>query len=136
MPAPRMTVVIMKPLPIVARNIKRFREEAGLSQSVLAGMVGVPPNTLSTWEQGIRKPTFENVAALAEALGRAIDDFRLENPPPAKSDPLFFALSRRANPDDPLYEKYRRDAEAYLRQHNKAYWDAVHAAKAKGKTKK
>jgi len=38
-------------------EIKKLREEVGLSQSEFALLIGVSKRTLENWEQGRRKPT-------------------------------------------------------------------------------
>jgi len=38
-------------------NVKKIREDMGLSQSAFAGLLGVSVRTLQEWEQGRRNPT-------------------------------------------------------------------------------
>ena len=40
-----------------ASEIAKVREQAGVSQSVLAGFLNVAVNTVSQWERGERRPT-------------------------------------------------------------------------------
>ena len=37
-------------------NVKKIREQIGLSQSAFAGLLGVSVRTLQEWEQGRRNP--------------------------------------------------------------------------------
>jgi transcriptional regulator with XRE-family HTH domain len=52
-----------------AERLKELRHAAGLTQEALAALAGVPVGTLREYEHGRRRPLFENVVKLAEALG-------------------------------------------------------------------
>lgn len=52
----------------VCRNIKRFRERAGMEQKDLAGRIGVTPNAVSNWETGRSRPDFNLLPGLCAAL--------------------------------------------------------------------
>jgi transcriptional regulator with XRE-family HTH domain len=58
-----------------AARLKEFREAAGLSQHELARRAGVSQPVLSQYESGKRKPSLAHAAALAGALGLAVNDF-------------------------------------------------------------
>ena len=64
---------------LVGRNLKRFREEAGLSQEALAFECGLHRTYVSGVERGVRNPTVEVLEKLAEPLG--IPAWRLLVPP-------------------------------------------------------
>lgn len=49
-------------------NVRRQREQLGLSQAELATRVGVHPNTLPRIERGEYRPALETQIALADAL--------------------------------------------------------------------
>lgn len=53
---------------ILGRNIRRLREEAGLSQEQLAFDAGMKRSYLSDMERGVRNPTVRAVGRLATAL--------------------------------------------------------------------
>lgn len=53
---------------ILGRNIRRLREEAGLSQEQLAFDAGMKRSYLSDMERGVRNPTVKAVGRLAAAL--------------------------------------------------------------------
>lgn len=53
---------------LVARNVRRFRQERGLSMSTLAQRAGIAKQTLSTIEQGLGNPTVETLGVLSDAL--------------------------------------------------------------------
>jgi transcriptional regulator with XRE-family HTH domain len=68
-----------------AARLRELRTAAGMSQLDLASRSGLKQNSISQLEAGNRKPTWESVIALANALGVACDDFREppESEPPA-----------------------------------------------------
>lgn len=53
---------------LVARNIRRYRQERALSLGELARRSGLSKQTLSKIEQGVGNPTVETLALLAAAL--------------------------------------------------------------------
>ncbi len=55
------------------RRLKKSREIRGLSQASLAKKADVPPSAISHFEAGERKPSFETLRRLAEALEVTID---------------------------------------------------------------
>ena len=54
---------------LVGRNLKRFREAAGLSQEALAFECGLHRTYVSGVERGVRNPTVVVLEKLAEPLG-------------------------------------------------------------------
>jgi transcriptional regulator with XRE-family HTH domain len=66
---------------LVGRNVKRIRQEKGLTQEQLAELSGFSQQYISGLEQGRRNPTVVSLYELATALGvshmelvRAIDE--------------------------------------------------------------
>ncbi len=53
---------------LVARNVRRFRRERGLSLGELSRRSGLSKQTLSKVEQGIGNPTVETLSALGNAI--------------------------------------------------------------------
>lgn len=51
-----------------AARIKALRLTNKLTQKELADLVGVKPTTVSSWERGTTRPTFERTKVLAEVL--------------------------------------------------------------------
>ena len=55
-------------------NVKRLREESGLSQEALAFEAGLHRTYVSGVKRGVRNPTVTVVEKLAKALGAATGD--------------------------------------------------------------
>ena len=53
---------------ILGRNVRRLREEAGLSQEQLAFDAGMKRSYLSDMERGVRNPSVRALGRLAAAL--------------------------------------------------------------------
>jgi transcriptional regulator with XRE-family HTH domain len=62
----------------IAENVRRLREQQGLSQGELARRSGVSKGSISQLEAGNSNPTVETVWALAHALGRPFSDLTVE----------------------------------------------------------
>jgi transcriptional regulator with XRE-family HTH domain len=54
---------------LVGRNVKRIRQEKGLTQEQLADLSGFSQQYISGLEQGRRNPTIVTIYELATALG-------------------------------------------------------------------
>jgi transcriptional regulator with XRE-family HTH domain len=54
---------------VVGQNVRKYRLEAGISQEELAARMKVEQGYISRLEGGIRNPTIDTIAQLAEALG-------------------------------------------------------------------
>jgi transcriptional regulator with XRE-family HTH domain len=61
-------------------DIRRWREERGLSQADLARLLGVRQATVSRWESGDRPPTLPLVRLALERLGQKIRPKRPADP--------------------------------------------------------
>ena len=64
-----MTFIIKDPRTILARNLKRLRNAAGLSQETLADRAGLHRTYISSVERAQRNVSLENIFLLASALG-------------------------------------------------------------------
>ena len=62
-------------------KLKALRKKAGLIQPELASLIGVHETTIRRWENQNDKPRFEDIKALAKALGVTENDL-LNDPPP------------------------------------------------------
>ncbi|WP_369726353.1 helix-turn-helix domain-containing protein [Bradyrhizobium sp. LLZ17] len=58
---------------IFRERLKAARELRGLSQSQLAAKADLPPSSVSHFESGARKPSFENLKRLSAALDVTTD---------------------------------------------------------------
>ena len=60
---------------MLSKNIRKFRQEKGLSQEKLARLANISLNTLTKIESGLSKePTITTVFKIAKALRIKIDD--------------------------------------------------------------
>ena len=124
---------------MIGEEVRRRREELGLTGAQLAARAGMAPSTVSQIETGKRSPSSASVMKLAQALGiEAGDLFPLEQPrlpelvPPGKT--YFVPLEEGEeedtvtleihyvwlfNGDEPILQKVRKaspDEEAAMRR--------------------
>jgi transcriptional regulator with XRE-family HTH domain len=64
-------------------NLKRLREEKGLTQAALADAVETSLRNVQNWEQGRRDPSLQTLRELANALGVTLAEL-MEGEPPVK----------------------------------------------------
>lgn len=62
-----------QPADIFKERLKAARALRGFNQAELASKAGLPPASVSHFETGPRKPSFENLKALATALDVTTD---------------------------------------------------------------
>lgn len=113
-----------EPVSVFGRQLRAWRERAGLSQERLGQRLGhAKPSTVQSWEKGRRTPRPVSVRAIATALALTPDERRLaldllmgvasnETPPsppaaarPAAPDPLTSGLAEAL----PLMDQTDRD---------------------------
>ncbi|MCB0541342.1 MAG: helix-turn-helix transcriptional regulator [Bacteroidetes bacterium] len=64
-----------KELPTIAKNIKKYREELGISQDKLSKLADIAYNVIIKVESGATpNPTIETMAKIAKGLDVSIDD--------------------------------------------------------------
>jgi len=98
-----------RPSEIFKERLKKAREIRGLGQSNLARKAGLPPSSISHFEGGGRKPSFENLRRLAVALevttdyllGR-VDDVGSV----AEADPLYRHVKNLSSEDRELARSF------------------------------
>jgi len=61
------------PTDLFPSRLKQARELRGFSQSGLAATATLPPTSISHFEAGTRKPSFDNLRRLADALNVTAD---------------------------------------------------------------
>lgn len=66
-------------------NIKRLREQHGLTQEQLGKMVDVSRSTITQWERGWTTPRMGNVQLIAGALGVSTADIIADELPPSNA---------------------------------------------------
>jgi transcriptional regulator with XRE-family HTH domain len=113
---------------VIQLNCKRFREESGMTQQQLADESGISIDAIRAYEGKRRTPDRPRLKLLADTLGRKMDDFTLENPPPPNPEsrpPIALKVGPHAPAD------IRKRAEEYAKQLNREYFDRVHAIKKK-----
>ena len=64
-----------KTISAIAKNIKKYRKEKGLSQDKLSRLADVSHATIIKIESGgIQSPTIDTVQKIAKALGIGVED--------------------------------------------------------------
>ena len=58
----------------VMLKIKKYRQQAGLTQSQLAALVGATQKQISAWENGTNEPSIRVLKAISKSLACTIDD--------------------------------------------------------------
>jgi transcriptional regulator with XRE-family HTH domain len=76
-------------MPTFAERLRELREAAGLTQSGLAEVSGLPLGSIRNYEQGQREPYWQVVFRLAKAVGVSCEAFAecvdgATSPPPTK----------------------------------------------------
>lgn len=62
----------------LAENVKRLREEKGLTQSELANLIGVAQPMVAQYEKGMKVPTIITGVLLAKRLGTTCEELVTE----------------------------------------------------------
>lgn len=62
----------------IASNIKRLREDHGLTQAQFGAIAGVTDKAVSTWESGIKEPRMGAVQKLCDYFGISKGDILLD----------------------------------------------------------
>lgn len=60
-------------LTTIGKNIRKYRKRKGITQEVLAEMVGVSSNYMGILERGEKTPSLETFIIIANALGVSAD---------------------------------------------------------------
>ena len=101
-----------KPSEVFRIRLRAAREELRrMAQVDLAKATGLPPSSIAHFEGGTRKPSFDNLRKLANALNVTTDYLlgRADQPDVAESaDPLYRDMARLTDQD-------RRTAQDFLR---------------------
>mgnify|MGYP003313496116 CR=1 FL=1 len=57
----------------IGKNIKRLRQERGITQADLASALGVTCQAVSKWESGTSDPSTSNLFSLAKLFGIPVE---------------------------------------------------------------
>lgn len=98
----------------------RFRKELGLGQPAAALDADIPVDSLRRYENGTRGVDALVLGRLAEAYGRSVNDFYMDDPPPGRPEnrPAFFVRLREGvEMDQALYEELVAFVEDIHRRH-------------------
>ena len=100
------------PSEVFKDRLRAAREDLRrMSQADLARVIDLPPSSIAHFESGARKPSFDNLRKLANALNVTTDYLvgRADDPNIAESaDPLYRGVAS-------LTDQNRRTAEDFLR---------------------
>jgi len=98
-----------QPSDIFSERIRSERKKLGLEQAELAVKAGLPATSISHFEGGTRKPSFDNLRRLAQALRVSTDYLlgRVDSPEMTKqSDPLYRDIQKLTEDDRQLAESF------------------------------
>lgn len=97
------------PSEIFQERLKAARDLRGLSQSDLAGLAKMPPSSIAHFETGSRKPSFDTLRKVANALEVTTDYLlgRTDDPALAQSgDPLYRDVGKLTTRDRELAKDF------------------------------
>lgn len=104
----------------IAENIKRLRQEAGMSQAEFGAIAGVTDKAVSTWETGAKEPRMGAIQKIADhfhvSKSDIIEDADVSAPVSVSDEALKFALFGEPEVDDALFEEVKRFARFSLEQ--------------------
>ena len=92
-------------------RLKTVRDLRGLDQARLAEKSGLPPSSISHFEAGSRRPSFENLHRLANALDVTTDYLlgRVDDPEAyAEADPLYRDFKNLSAADRDLAQSFMK----------------------------
>lgn len=95
-------------LSLLGTNIRKHREDRGLTQFQLGEQIGLAESTISLYESGKREPNLDTVQLFADFFGCSVDQLLgRNNSPNPKPNPLTLEA-----------EPSRQDLEEFLRTSN------------------
>jgi transcriptional regulator with XRE-family HTH domain len=97
------------PSEIFRKRLLQAREMRQLTQAELAAKAGLPPAAISHFETGGRKPSFENLVKLAEALSVTTDFLLGREPEPEAAGEEIAALFRDLGKASAADQEFIRD---------------------------
>jgi len=107
--------------PAYGRHLTELREAAGLTQTQLAGKLGVQQSNITFWERWDKPPRGEVLPKLADALGVSVDALLGVTPPKPKRQAakgrLQLVFESAAKLPRRQQEKVAEFVEAFVKQH-------------------
>lgn len=97
------------PSELFKHRLRKAREMRGWSQGDLADRAGLPPSSIAHFEAGSRKPSFDTLYRLANALEMTTDYLlgRVDEPTVAmEGDPLFRDVGKLTGNDRELAKDF------------------------------
>ena len=110
------------PPDLCQERLRAAREPRKWSQGELAEKAGMPPSSIAHFESGSRKPSFDTLRRLANALEVTTDYLlgRVEDPSLAEAaDPLFRDVSKLTGNDRELAKDFLKMLAERNKQGNK-----------------
>lgn len=102
----------------IGRQLKHFRQIAGLTQEALAEKVNIHEKQISRIEAGIHFPTFDNFMKILDALNIEMKDFKSGNEHKAISkskEKLLQIINLAEEKEVRLYLSVIQDLQKYLK---------------------
>lgn len=97
------------PADVFRERLKKARETRGWNQSELGNQAGMPASSIAHFETGTRKPSFDSLRRLANALAVTTDYLlgRVDTPDLAQAgDPLFRDIGKLSGDDRELAKTF------------------------------
>jgi transcriptional regulator with XRE-family HTH domain len=67
-------------------KLRHFREQAGMTQAELGKRVGLVGSQINKLETNVNQPTLATALAIADSLGRSLDEFTHGRPPELQAE--------------------------------------------------
>jgi transcriptional regulator with XRE-family HTH domain len=108
-------VIALIPMSELPNRILEQRKARGVSQDVLANIIGVTKMTISRLERGINEPTLTQLRQIANFFGCAVADLLSDDDNPDRLDSANKELfARLRHGTDEQRENIRKVAEALI----------------------
>ena len=78
----------------IGENIRRIREERGLTQENLADKLDVSFQSVSAWERDVNHPDVDNLVRISDVLNVGVDALVRDNPHPFVTTETLFDMDR------------------------------------------
>ena len=109
----------------LSNNLKEIRTKKGLSQKKVAEMIGSSQTAINYWEKGERKPKFEQIIKLAEALEVNVDDLFSSSASESTTRTMHDYMDMKGKPLTEYFDSWLKVCEIE--------WDVVERKGVKGR---